>query len=77
MAIEILFSKFLSFVNIKYANEISLSEDEFDFSLLDDEIIFIHKRINDRENNNEHGNEIRDIKRRKIGIINSECESNN
>ena len=50
---------------------------EFDFSLLNDEIIFIHKKINDRENNDEHGDEIRGIKRRKIRIIDSECKSNN
>ena len=40
------------------------------------EITSIHKEINDRENNNKHGDEIRNIKRRKIRIINSECESN-
>ena len=40
------------------------------------EITSIHKEINDRENNDEHGDEIRGIKKRKIRIINSECESN-
>ena len=38
---------------------------KFDFSLLNDEIISIHKEINDRENHNEHGNEIKSIKRQK------------
>lgn len=33
--------------------------------LLNDEIISIHKEINDRENHNEHGNEIKSIKRQK------------
>lgn len=31
------------------SNEISPSEDEFDFSLLNNEIISIHKVLNDRE----------------------------
>lgn len=61
---------------MEYNNEISSSEDEFDFLLLNDEIISIHKEINNRESNGEHGNEIRDIRRRKIRIIDSECESN-
>ena len=43
MAIEILFSKFLSFESMEYGNEISSNEDEFDFSLLNDEITFIKK----------------------------------
>ncbi|XP_031368527.1 uncharacterized protein LOC116186181 [Apis dorsata] len=46
----------------------------FDFSLLNDKITSIHKEINDRESNDEHRDEIR---RRKIRIIDSECESNN
>ena len=41
VAIEILFSKFLSFVSMKWVNEISSNEDEFDFSLLNDEITSI------------------------------------
>lgn len=56
---------------MEYNNEISSSEDEFDFLLLNDEIISIHKEINNRESNGEHGNEIRDIRRRKIRIIDS------
>ena len=39
--------------------------DEFDFLLLNDEITSIHKKINDRENHDEYGNEIRAIRRRK------------
>lgn len=40
IVIEILFSKFLSFVSMEYDNKINSSEDEFDFSLLNDEINF-------------------------------------
>ena len=57
---------------MEYDNEISSSEDKFDFSLLNDEIISIHKEINNRKSNNKHGNEIRDIRRRKIRIINND-----
>ena len=38
VAIGILFSKFLSSVNMECGNEISSSEDKFDLSLLNDEI---------------------------------------
>ena len=55
---------------MEYENEISSSEGEFDFSLLNDEIISIDKEINDRESNNKHRNEIRGIRK----IINSESE---
>ena len=34
--------------------------------LLNDEITSIHKKINDRESNNEDGDEIESIRRRKI-----------
>ena len=44
---------------MEYGNEISSSEDEFEFSLLNDEITSIHKEINDRESNDEHIDEIR------------------
>ena len=57
---------------MEYNNEISSNEDEFDFSLLNDEIISIYKEINDRESNDKYGDEIKDIKRRKIRIIVSE-----
>ena len=63
VVIEILFLKFLSFVNMEYNNEISSSEDEFDFSLLNNEITSIHKEIN--ESNDKHGDEIRGIESEK------------
>ena len=47
---------------MEYGNEISSNDDEFDFSLLNYEIISIHKEINDRKSNDEHGDEIRDIR---------------
>lgn len=51
---NILFSRFLSFVNIEYGND--SSEDEFDFSLSNDEIISICKEIGDRENESSYEN---------------------
>lgn len=50
----------MSFVNIEYGND--SSEDEFDFSLSNDEIISICKEIGDRENesmNYENRDEVR------------------
>ena len=41
---------------------------------MNDEITFIHKEINNRENNYEDGDKISIIKG-KIRIIDSECES--
>ena len=58
---------------MEYDNEISSSEGEFDFSLLNDEIISIDKEINDRESNDKHEDEIKGIRK----IIDSKCESNN
>ena len=58
---------------MEYENEISSSEGEFDFSLLNDEIISIDKEINDKESNDKHEDEIKGIRK----IIDSECESNN
>ena len=49
---------------------------KFDFSLLNDEIISIHKEINDRESSDEHRDEIRGIRRRKTRIIGNEYEIN-
>lgn len=58
-------------------NEISSSEDEFDFSLLNDEITSIHKALDDREeeSSEEDSDEVRGVRRRKIRVIESECES--
>ena len=52
---------------MKFDNEISLSKDEFDFSLcwMTKLFLFIKKL---RENNDEHENEIRDIRRIIIRI---------
>ena len=36
--------------------------------LLNDEIISIHKEINDRESNDEDGDEIKSVRRREIRI---------
>ena len=36
----------------------------------------IRKGIDDRENRDEHGNEIRGTRRRKVRVINNEYESN-
>ena len=60
---------------MKWVNEINSSENNFDFSLLNNEIISIHKEINDRENHNE----LWWNKRYKKGKNknNSECENNN
>ena len=44
----------MSFVNIEYGND--SSEDEFDFSLSNDEIISICKEIGDRENESSYEN---------------------
>ena len=43
---------------------------------MNEEITSLHKKINDRENNDEHGNEIRGIRKRKIRIIDNEYENN-
>ena len=51
--IEILFSKFLSFVSVEYGNEIN--SNEFDFSLLNNEI----NKIDDRQK--ENSDENRDV----------------
>lgn len=50
------------------------SKSEFDFSLLIDEISSIHKEIDDRRRNNDDGNDIWDLKMRKIRRI--DCEGN-
>ena len=59
VAIEILFSKFLSFVSVEYGNEIN--SNEFDFSLLNNEI----NKIDDRqkENSDENRDVIREDKK--------------
>ena len=51
-----------------------INEDEFDFHYWND-VTSIHKEINDRKSNDEDGDEIKNIKRRKIRIIDNECES--
>lgn len=48
VAIGILFSNLLNPISLGCSNEISSSEDEFDLSLLNDEITFVH-RVLDRE----------------------------
>lgn len=59
----------MSFVNIEYGND--SSEDEFDFSLSNDEIISICKEIGDRENESYESYENRDEVR---GYVNSSWE---
>ena len=49
VGIEILFSKFLNFLSMECDNEISSNKDEFDFSLLNNEINSIHQEIDDKE----------------------------
>lgn len=64
VAIVILLSKFLSPISIGRSNEINPSEDEFDFSLLNNEIISIHKALNDREeeSSDEDSDEVRGVR---------------
>lgn len=64
MAIVILLSKFLRPISMGCGNEISPSEDEFDFSLLNNEIISIHKAFNDRgeESSDEDSDEVRGVR---------------
>lgn len=59
------------------SNEISSSKDEFDFSLLKNKITSIHEPFDDKvnENNDKDSDKVRGVRRRKIKIIDSECES--
>ncbi|CAK9810345.1 PiggyBac transposable element-derived protein 4 [Anthophora quadrimaculata] len=77
VAIGTLLSKFSNPINMECGNEISSSEDEFDFSLLNDEITSIHKTFDDKvyESSEEDNDEVRGVKKRKIRITDSECES--
>lgn len=56
---------------MEYSNEISSNKEEFDLSLLNDEITSIHKAIDDREkkSSDEDRDEVRSVRRRKIRII--------
>ena len=62
---------------MKCGNEISSSEDKFDFSLLKNEIMSICVTPDDGEKESSDGDsdEVRGINRRKIRVIESECES--
>lgn len=64
MAIVILLSKFLRPISMGCGNEISPSENEFDFSLLNNEIISIHKAFNDRgeESSDEDSDEVKGVR---------------
>lgn len=59
------------------SNEISSSEDEFDFELLNEEITTIHREFDGRENtsSSDDSDEVSGVRRGKIRIINSECDS--
>jgi hypothetical protein len=67
VAIGILLSKFLSPITMD-DDKISSSEYEFDFLLLNDEIMSIHKALDDKvnESSDEDSDEVRDVRRRKI-----------
>ncbi|CAK9809611.1 PiggyBac transposable element-derived protein 4 [Anthophora plagiata] len=62
---------------MEFNNEISLSEDEFDLTLLNEEITSIHKELDDTENksSDDDSDEVRGVRRRKIRRIDSECDS--
>lgn len=62
---------------MEFGNEISSSEDEFDFPLSNDEITSIHKAFDDKvnESSDEDSNKVRGVRRRKIRRIDRECES--
>ena len=64
-------------ISMECGNEISSSEDKFDFSLLKNEIMSICVTPDDREeeSSDNDSNEVKSIKRRKIRIIENECES--
>ncbi|KAI4493162.1 hypothetical protein M0802_009579 [Mischocyttarus mexicanus] len=59
------------------SNEISSSEDEFDVTLPKEEIISIHREIDDRENtsSDDYSDKVRGVRRRKIKIIGNESDS--
>ncbi|XP_043493636.1 piggyBac transposable element-derived protein 1-like [Polistes fuscatus] len=57
--------------------ELSQSEDEFDFTMLNEEISAVHKELQDTENNSssDDSDEVRGVRRRKIRVIDSEYDS--
>ena len=69
--------KFLIPISMERSNEISSSEGEFDLTLLNEEITYIHRELDDTENNSNAGDsdEVRCVRRRKIRVINNECDS--
>ncbi|XP_035737648.1 piggyBac transposable element-derived protein 4-like isoform X2 [Vespa mandarinia] len=65
-------------ISMELSNEISSSEDEFEVTLLNEEITSIHRELDDKENtssDDDDSNEVSGVRRRKIRIINSECDS--
>ncbi|XP_043498380.1 piggyBac transposable element-derived protein 1-like [Polistes fuscatus] len=57
--------------------ELSQSEDEFDFTMLNEEISAVHKELQDTENNSssDDSDKVRGVRRRKIRVIDSEYDS--
>lgn len=64
---------------MKYQEEISSSEDKFNFSSVTNEITFIHKLLvhGEEDGSNEDSDEVKGVRRRKIRLIDSESESEN
>ncbi|XP_058792504.1 piggyBac transposable element-derived protein 4-like [Phymastichus coffea] len=69
--------KFLIPKNMERNAELSSSEDEFDFTMLKEEITGLHRELQGTENNSssEDSDEVRGVIRRKIRVIDSECDS--
>lgn len=69
--------KFLIPKNMERNTEISSSEDEFNFKVLDEEITSLHRELDDTANNSssDDNDEVRGVRRRKIRVIDSECDS--
>lgn len=62
---------------MKRNTEISSSEYEFDFTMLNEDIAALYRELNDTENNSSSNDsdEVRDVRRRRVRVIDSECDS--
>ncbi|CAK9810836.1 PiggyBac transposable element-derived protein 4 [Anthophora plagiata] len=57
--------------------KISSSEDKFDFTVLNEEITSLHTELDDTGNNSssDDSDEVRGVRKQKIRVIDSECDS--
>ncbi|OAD55841.1 Tetratricopeptide repeat protein 37 [Eufriesea mexicana] len=71
MAKVLLKLKILIPISMERSNEVSSSEDEFDLTLLNEEIVSIHNELDDTENNSsaDDSDEVRSVRRRKVRVI--------